>query len=150
MFDIEPIILTNVTERTMKINQKYGVTLIEAVVVLSIMALAVSLFAPLVVASRQKMRLAECANNLRRIGDGWLGHENALGHLPSSGWGWRWTGDPDRGFGETQPGGWAFNAIRFTEFDNIANLGGGETDDALKAQGMLTVSYTHLTLPTKA
>jgi len=126
----------------MKIKRKCGVTLLEAVVVLSVMAFAVSLFTPMVVASRQKMRQAECANNLRRIGDGWLGHENALGHLPSSGWGWRWTADPDRGFGSSQPGGWAFNAIRFTEFENVANLGGGLADDAQKAQGMLQANAT--------
>ncbi len=137
----------NVAEQAMKINQKQtmtnrGVTLIEALVVLSVMAFAVSLFAPLVVASRQEMRQAECANNLRRIGDGWLGHENSLGHLPSSGWGWRWTGDPDRGFGRSQPGGWAFDAIRFTEYENVANLGGGEIDDADKAAGMLRANGT--------
>ena len=34
-------------------------------------------------------------------------HLNAQKAFPSGGWGWNWVGDPDRGFGINQPGGWA-------------------------------------------
>ena len=35
--------------------------------------------------------------------------------FPTGGWGWSWVGDPDRGFGINQPGGWAFTVMPFTE-----------------------------------
>lgn len=118
-----------------------GFSLVELVMVLAISAFAVSIFAPLVVASRAKSRRAECANNLRQIGLAWTEHEQAQNFLPSSGWGWRWIGDPDRGFGETQPGGWAYDVLRFSQYADIANAGIGAPSDREKAAAMLkTVS----------
>lgn len=121
-------------------NRK-GVTLIEGVVVLSVILFSVSIFTPLVLQVREQVRISECANNMRWMGEAWLAHESAQSFLPSSGWGWRWTGDPDRGFGKTQPGGWAFDMIRFSEFQSVADQGGG-LPDALKAQGMLRSHQT--------
>ena len=31
------------------------------------------------------------------------------GWYPTGGWGWNWVGDPDRGLGKAQPGGWTYN-----------------------------------------
>ena len=33
----------------------------------------------------------------------------------SGGWGWVWQGDPDRGNGKNQPGGWIFNILPYLE-----------------------------------
>jgi hypothetical protein len=41
-------------------------------------------------------------------------------------------GDPDRGFGVMQPGGWAFNILPHVEQAAVRDLGAGVTDVALK------------------
>src|SRR5262249_7619028 len=38
-----------------------------------------------------------------------------------------WTGDPDRGFGKDQPGGWAYNILPYLEENIIHDLGKGLT-----------------------
>ncbi|HBU38096.1 MAG TPA: hypothetical protein DEB70_09850, partial [Planctomycetaceae bacterium] len=43
----------------------------------------------------------------------------ANNHFPSGGWGWDWTGDPDRGSGIEQPGGWAYQVLPFIEQETI-------------------------------
>ena len=54
-----------------------------------------------------------------------LNHESAHGFLPSSGWGWRWQGDPDRGYGKKQPGGWAYNILTYMELQALRTIGQG-------------------------
>lgn len=52
-----------------------------------------------------------------------LNHESAVGALPTGGWGWRWTGDPDSGTGEKQPGGWGFGTLQYLEAGAIFRVG---------------------------
>ncbi len=111
-------------------------SLVEMVAVLGVLAFAVSLFAPLILDARDEMRLTQCADNLRRITLACNQHEQVLGFYPSSGWGWLWTGDPDRGFGESQPGGWAYDMVRFSEYSDEISQGAG-LDDGLKALAMV-------------
>lgn len=66
-----------------------------------------------------------CSNQLRQIAMGMHAHEGLQRHLPTGGWGWRWSGEPDRGFGELQPGGWVFNVLPFLEQDELRNAGWG-------------------------
>ena len=42
-------------------------------------------------------------------------HEDTHNHLPTGGWGWRWSGDPDAGYGDKQPSGWYYNILAYTE-----------------------------------
>ena len=45
------------------------------------------------------------------------------GIYPTGGWGFFWTGDPNRGFKEAQPGGWVFNILPFLEFNSLHEMG---------------------------
>jgi len=48
-------------------------------------------------------------------------HHDAVGHFPSGGWGWNWTGVPSRGSGAQQPGGWIFSVLPYTEYQALYN-----------------------------
>ena len=52
-------------------------------------------------------------------------HHDTFGWFPTGGWGWNWVGDPDRGAGPEQPGGWVFNTLPFMEQEPLYKLGAG-------------------------
>jgi prepilin-type N-terminal cleavage/methylation domain-containing protein len=64
-----------------------GVTLIEVLIVINIIALLFALLLPAVQAAREAGRRVACLNNLRQIGLGFALHEDAQRLLPSGGWG---------------------------------------------------------------
>lgn len=104
-----------------------GVTIIELVVAIAVVAVLLALLAPAIQYGREAARSLACRNNLRQIALAAHAHESLYRHLPTGGWGWRWQGDPDRGFGPAQPGGWVYNVLPFMEqsplHDNGAGLG---------------------------
>lgn len=110
-----------------------GFTLIELLVVIAIIGILIALLLPAVQAAREAARRAQCANNLKQIALAFVSHESTHQHFPTSGWGFTWTGDPNRGFGLKQPGGWCFTILPYIEADNIWRLGEGETDPTKRA-----------------
>jgi len=115
------------------IRNRSGVTLVELLVVIAIIGVLVGLLLPAVQAAREAARRTTCQSNLKQMTLGSLVHEQAYGFLPTGGWGWKWVGDPDRGFDKKQTGGWAFNLLPFVEQQQIRDMGRGLQDSAAKA-----------------
>lgn len=120
---------------------KRGFTLVELLVVIAIIGLLVALLLPAVQAARESARRATCQNNLRQVAIAMHSHLGAQGHFPTGGWGYVWTGDPDRGTGRRQPGGWAYNILPYLELSTLEQLGRGKPD-AVKRQLAATVAQT--------
>ncbi|WP_152049674.1 DUF1559 domain-containing protein [Tautonia marina] len=66
------------------IRRKKGVTLIEILVVIAVIALLAGLLIPAVSAARSAFRRAECANNLRQIGLALHAYEAVSGMFPTA------------------------------------------------------------------
>jgi prepilin-type N-terminal cleavage/methylation domain-containing protein len=111
-------------------------TLVELLVVIAIIGVLVALLLPAVQAAREAARRSQCSNQLRQIGLAWQLHHDAHEFFPSGGWGYLWTGDPNRGFGKKQPGSWVYSTLPFMEAGALHQRGKGATGAAL--QNILT------------
>jgi prepilin-type N-terminal cleavage/methylation domain-containing protein/prepilin-type processing-associated H-X9-DG protein len=108
-------------------NKRTAFTLVELLVVIAIIGILVSLLLPAVQAARESARRIQCANNLKQLSLGCAIHETTHKHLPTGGWSWYWGGDPDRGFGKRQPGGWTYTILPFIEQTSLHSMGTGKT-----------------------
>ncbi|MEZ6058852.1 MAG: DUF1559 domain-containing protein [Planctomycetaceae bacterium] len=122
-----------------------GFSLIELLVVIAIIGILMALLLPAVQVTREAARRTQCKNNLRQLGLAVHNFEATYQHYPSNGWGFLWMGDPDRGTGPKQPGGWVYQLLPFIEQDNLAELGSG-LDDAAKADALGELCRTPLAL----
>jgi len=106
---------------------KRAFTLVELLVVIAIIGILIALLLPAIQAAREVARRMSCTNNLKQIGLGCVMHLNDQGTFPSCGWGWQWSGDPDRGFKGRQPGGWLYNILPFIEQRAIHDMNKGRS-----------------------
>ena len=112
-------------------NQKStAFTLVELLVVITIIGILIALLLPAVQAAREAARQTQCRNNLKQLSLGMLAFEQANGHFPSAGWWFNWVGDPDRGTGKDQPGGWAYSILPHVEQLALYQLGADGNADA--------------------
>lgn len=120
------------TKRFEAAIRRSAFTLVELLVVIAIIAMLVALLLPAVQAARESARRIQCVNTIKQLALSVLNHESAQGYLPGGGWGWRWVGDPDRGFGEGQPGGWTYSVLPFLEEQPLWSLGSGASNPEVK------------------
>jgi prepilin-type N-terminal cleavage/methylation domain-containing protein/prepilin-type processing-associated H-X9-DG protein len=117
-------------KKVMTIQRGTGFTLVELLVVITIIGILIALLLPAVQAAREAARRIECSNHVKQLATGCLLHENANGYLPSGGWGTNWLGDPNQGFGKRQPGGWVFSILPYIEQQAVFDIGAGATTAA--------------------
>lgn len=100
----------------------YGLTIVELLAVIAIIASLVGLLLPAVQSAREAARRHQCSNNVKQMALAAIAHEAARGYYPSGGWGYWWVGDADRGFGSDQPGGWVYSSLPFLEQQSVWGL----------------------------
>ncbi len=106
-------------------NFRTAFTLVELLVVMTIIAILIGLTLPAINSARESARRTICTNNLAQLSRGMTTHVTAQGFFASGGWGWFWIGEPDCGYGAQQPGSWFFSILDYMEQGNIRNQGLG-------------------------
>jgi prepilin-type N-terminal cleavage/methylation domain-containing protein/prepilin-type processing-associated H-X9-DG protein len=119
-----------------------GFTLVELLVVMTIIGILVALLLPAIQAAREAARFAQCANNVKQLSLGCLNCEHVNHYFPTCGWTSAFVGDPDRGQGYRQPGGWLFAIQPYLEQGNIFDLGHGTSDAAKNVTNMERMGIT--------
>ncbi len=104
---------------------KFAFTLVELLVVITIIGILIALLLPAVQAAREAARQLQCRNHLKQLSLACLSHEEVYGRFPTGGWGFGWTGDADRGTDWRQPGGWIYNILPYIEQQALHDMGTG-------------------------
>ena len=141
-------LLTRNGDPMKRIPHRIAFTLVELLVVITIIGILISLLLPAVQSAREAARRLQCSNNLKQIGLACLNHEQQQGHMPTGGWGGMWVGDPDRGFDINQPGGWIYNILPFMELETIRDLQSGKSTSTTPTR--MAAAATMIAMPLHA
>jgi prepilin-type N-terminal cleavage/methylation domain-containing protein len=118
-----------------------GFTLIELLVVIAIIAVLLALLLPAVQQAREAARPTQCRNHIKQLALAWHNHESTTDFFPTGGWGYRWIGIPELGFGKNQPAAWTYSCLPFLDQTALYNLGGSPAK--LVEQSRVPVGVLH-------
>jgi prepilin-type N-terminal cleavage/methylation domain-containing protein len=110
------------------ISKRHAFTLVELLVVIAIIGILMALTLPAIQSSREAGRRTQCRNNIRNQAQAVIAHVSHQKFFPTGGWGYKWVGDPDRGFNRRQPGGWQYNILPYMEETALHDLGRGQPE----------------------
>ncbi len=108
---------------------------------MAIVSILIAIIVPAIQMGREASRRTQCQNHLRQISVAAANFEATYHRFPADGWGFGWMGDPNRGVGKQQPGGWIYQLLPYLERSDLANAGAGQTDPELGAT-LATISTT--------
>lgn len=128
-----------------------GFTIVELIVVFTIVSLLAALLLPALQNAREAARKASCKNNLRQLALALADHHDTQGRFPYGGWGRGWTGMPNRGSGRNQPGGWIYSILPQLEKASLHDLGSNKVANGLDAayQQRHQTPLTELSCPSR-
>jgi prepilin-type N-terminal cleavage/methylation domain-containing protein/prepilin-type processing-associated H-X9-DG protein len=112
----------NFNNRFLQCRRANGFTLVELLVVIAIIGILIALLLPAIQSAREAARRMECVNHLKQMGLAAVTHEQSQKHFPTGGWGYKWVGDADLGYGKRQPGGFFYNLLPFMELKGIHDM----------------------------
>ena len=127
--------------------KKTAFTLVELLVVITIIGILISLLLPAVQSAREAARRMQCSNNLKQLGLAMHNFHQAFNSFPSAGWGYRWAPHPDRGIDKKQPGGWMYSLLPYLEQDALFRLGSGVGADNESNSTLLDANQQRMQTP---
>ena len=130
-----------------------GFTLVELLVVITIIGILIALLLPAVQAAREAARRSQCTNNLKQLAMGMLQHEQSTGKFPSGGWLYSWVGDSTRGTGKNQPGSWLYSILPYIDqlplWQMSASNSAGTLINPTSTAQMVATPLTVMTCPSR-
>lgn len=109
-------------------RSRNGFTVVELLVSIAIIGVLMAILVPAVQYAREAARRSQCKNNLKQLAHAIQLHELTYQVMPSDGWGYLWIGEPDRGTGIKQPGGWIYQILPYIERNDLRQMGSGMSD----------------------
>ncbi len=111
-------------------SRQRGIAPVELLDVLGVVGVLAAILLPAIQAARRFVRRLQCQNNVQQQGTAGLADVSLHKRFPTSGWEYLSVGEPNRGFGTGQPGGWIYNVLPFFEEAPLRSIGKSQPGNA--------------------